>query len=899
MKQQNIKHIVFIILLFASTFGISELHANARLNTKEDEAILRKADDAYQNQSYSIASIYYENYLDDAGNSKLAELAKLADCYWKMREYNDALRVYLLLFPNGSEKASRQQQLRIGELYARFGQYQQASQWLLGVKGYQPKADTYNDKSKLEEMKKDSLNWTLGFLNVNTNHREFSPVLIDNTLFFCSNKPLNSRKKANSWDGDSYTRLWKVPVSSLHNMTDEEIKTNQTKPIKPSKKNKSKSVAGVYECADTKPVANDNIDNIDTKYVSDKNKTVASLVQGLNGFKYNSGTISMDKNSHVYFSANYPNAKNGVNRIHLMEGIYTPSGVVKKHALPFGDPNSYSVMHPAVNQAGTILVFSSDKPDGRGGFDLYYVERSDINKPWGPLNTFDENINTLGNEVFPNITPDGFLYFSSDLLPGLGGLDIFRIPLKDAMNRIGKVEHLSYPINSSSDDFGWTQDSTGTKGYFTSDRKNENDNLYSFFYKIQSVSEVNTDSTIIENSSSNNNSNISKIEKRIKQSLIEGYVLDKITMKPILGATVFLLNKRNGKVMVAKTDENGKYNFVLPAGDEFLIKAISSGYSNDCNAFDATDILQNDQEVNKTQDLLLGKYYIGKKWKLKNIHYDFNKFNIRPDARPILDSLIEILKTYPITAELGSHTDSRGSNEYNQRLSQHRADAAVAYLVEHGIDKNRITAKGYGETQLLNKCEDGVPCSEAAHQENRRTEVKVTGYTTPESDMDIVNPDKFKDGQEINKTDLPTNFFDSCNKENIHQIVEPDSSSPSEISNQSQVFPINQPSLEDSPMVEQRNEQQSQEKLDKNEKYIANETITPGGRLALFARMYYGNRDFWCYIYRENKNIIPDPDHIPVGTVIRIPKLDPSLIDTKNPECIRKARELDIQYLKQ
>jgi outer membrane protein OmpA-like peptidoglycan-associated protein len=884
MKCSIVKHIFFGIFLLSCFIGaVGSLHAeNSETSKKEQASILKKADLDYDNQNYSLAAVYYEIYLTNDENSNLV-LTKLADCYWKLREYDDAFRIYSLLFPNGGEKATRQQRLRIGELYARFGKYEVASQWLKKVNGYEHKADTYNDKLKLDGMRKDSVNWKLGFLDINTPHREFSPFLADSILFFSSNRPLNKKNKASDWDGDNYTRLWKVPVSSLHDQTEDEIKVSQMK-IKPQLKNgKLKSLAGVYECADNKPLLSDG-KNIKLN-VGERNNTAATLVQGLDEQRYNAGAVCMDKKSHFYFSSNYPKSENGVNRIRLMEGIYTASGIKKKHALPFGNPKSYSVMHPAVNQDGTILVFSSDKADGKGGFDLYYSQRSDVNQSWGAFKIFNEKINTLGNEVFPSITPDDVLYFSSDLLPGLGGLDIFRIPLKDAIDGTGEVEHLDYPVNSSGDDFGWAQDSTGTKGYFASDRRNSNDNLYSFFYKVDgvSVSEIASDGKVVDKKTSNG--------KNLK-SYVEGYVLDKLTMKPIKGATVFLLNKQDGKVLIAKTDGTGKYNFVISANNDLTIKAISNGYVNDCYALDATDMLQPDEALKKVpQDLLLSKYIIGKKWKLNNIHYDFNKFNIRPDARPILDSLIDILKTYPITAELGSHTDSRGSFGYNEKLSQKRADAAVAYLVEHGIDKGRITAKGYGETQLLNKCADGVRCSEAVHQANRRTEVKVTGYVLSDVDSELVNPDIYEDGEEINKEELPGNFFETCNKE---------SKQLTELARQTPELTENRTAVEQMSANKSNFKQVDELAIAEttNKDCLAYETMARGGRLALLAKQYYGSRDFWCYIYLANKDMLSSPNNVPVGTVIRIPKLRASLIDKNDAECIRKAKELNDKCLR-
>ena len=147
-------------------------------------------------------------------------------------------------------------------------------------------------------------------------------------------------------------------------------------------------------------------------------------------------------------------------------------------------------------------------------------------------------------------------------------------------------------------------------------------------------------------------------------------------------------------------------------------------------------------------------------WILDNLLYDFDKWNIRKDAEPPLDSLVTILNTYPIKVELGSHTDSRGSFKYNETLSQKRAESAVNYIVSKGISRDRITAKGYGEYRLLNECADGVDCSEEEHQLNRRTEITVTYNPAPANSVD---PNKYRKGQILSPRDLPANFFDECN----------------------------------------------------------------------------------------------------------------------------------------
>jgi len=418
-----------------------------------------------------------------------------------------------------------------------------------------------------------------------------------------------------------------------------------------------------------------------------------------------------------------------------MEGLYSNNKVTKIHELPFGDRNSYSVMHPAINKEGNFLVCSSDKPNGQGGYDLYYAERNE-NNIWGPLQPFGNNVNTVGNEVFPSLTPNGVLYYSSDQAPGLGGLDIFRIPLKDAIAGTGNPVHLSYPINSSADDFGWTQqDSTGIKGFFTSDRLNNDDNIYGF-----------TDEFAL---------------RTPRKSFIEGYVLEKNSKSPIKGATVFLYNIKEDSVYIAKADTNGKYHIPVFNTSDVIIKAIEKKHFNDFLTTHISYVAQPKDTIQKApRPLLLDEFKVGFVWILRNIHYDFDKWNIRNDAEPILDSLVTVLNEQPVTVELGSHTDSRGSFEYNDRLSQQRAKSSVAYLVNKGIDPKRITSKSYGKYQLLNRCENKVPCSEAEHQANRRTEVKVTGYTVPKKAPEDINPDLFKNGQKISLKMLPTGFFD-------------------------------------------------------------------------------------------------------------------------------------------
>jgi tetratricopeptide (TPR) repeat protein len=736
MKLTTIKQVSLLMLFFALTASLQPLLAKSNQEQIKETPALIKGDVAYQDFKFSIAAINYEEYLKSTRTNPKAVLAKLGDCYWQMRDYTQALRVYKLLYSEGNEGANQQDLRRVAELYARSEQYGEAYKWLSKVNGYQAKAAVYNSNEKLNLMKKDSALWKVNFSNINTKYREFSPFLLGDVLFFSSNKPIPTSENTFGWDGNNFTHLWKFPLSEVE--TGIENKTQDTS-FQPTTKPKSidKKLAEAYELGDNSLTKSAQLTKIEQTKTAAISNPIGKLVEGLNSISFNASTITIDKNNHVYFSSNYPKSdKSGVNRIGLNEGIYSSAtGISGIKALPFGDANAYSAMHPAVNSEGTILVFSSDKANGKGGFDLYFTTRSAASQPWGAMQPFSSIINTVGNEVFPSINSKGDLYFSSDNMPGLGGLDIFYVSLQDAIAGKGEVKHMSFPVNSQGDDFGITQDSTGVKGYFTSDRLKSEDDIYSYNYQ--------------------------NIIKKEGKHYIWGRVIDENTKEPIVNATVFLLNKKINKVFVSKTDEKGTYSYMFSQSSDVLIMAVDKGHSSNCFAqmFDVKPCIKD--SIIPLADLPLGKFVKGYKWQLNNIHYDLNKSNIRTDARPILDSLLRVLNRYEIKVELSSHTDCRGSFAYNDRLSQRRADAAVAYLIQNGIDRTRITAKGYGEHQLINKCADGVKCSEEEHQANRRTEVKVTGLTIEGTKLEI-DPDKYTYGQQLDKSDLPTGFFDKC-----------------------------------------------------------------------------------------------------------------------------------------
>jgi len=379
---------------------------------------------------------------------------------------------------------------------------------------------------------------------------------------------------------------------------------------------------------------------------------------------------------------------------------------------------------PSFSRDGKTLYFASNRRGGKGGLDLYRAPMDNSGRFGRPIN-LGSTINTRGNEIFPYVSEDGKLYFSSDGHPSLGGLDLF------VASRSGdeiQIEHLGIPINSVGDDFGlFLADST--QGYFSSNRVGGkgDDDIYFF------------ESTGSEDRWWSNEISISESTEPAKVALyhLRTQILN-ARNKPIANAKVGI--KRNGEIQpVQFTDKNGYLPLIdLSPADQISFNASKENYLTKRSEFlmDGREIpkqLLKKELTDTTFDhkITLGIAEVGEElgalFEVNPIYYDLDKSAIRPDAAVELDKIVQVLKDNPaISIELGSHTDARASASYNLKLSQRRAESAVKYIIEHGIEAVRIKAKGYGETQLINGCSDGVDCSEEAHQENRRTEFKIT-----------------------------------------------------------------------------------------------------------------------------------------------------------------------------
>lgn len=382
-------------------------------------------------------------------------------------------------------------------------------------------------------------------------------------------------------------------------------------------------------------------------------------------------------------------------RLELMTAVKKDGKWGELKPFAYNNVKEYSLGHAALSKNGLLLYFASDMPGGLGKTDIWYSELQ-TDGSWGkPVNCGSE-INSKEEEAFPTTGRNGELYYSSKGRIGMGGYDIYSS--RGEKTTWSKPQDLKYPMNSTSDDFYFISND-GKTGYFSSNREGGagDDDIYSFNDQTSPVMIL----------------------------ALDGTVYDQKT-KSTLDSVLVTLTDGNGMALNRKvTEQNGKFFFGLTKDMDYKVEISKLGYASVWKTLSTKGITKSDT---LTMEAFLDKdkFEPGKTYVLRNIYYDFDKANIRPDAARELNKLLAILKENPsIWIELGSHTDSRGADQYNQWLSQRRANSAVQYLIDGGVEKERIKARGYGETMLLNKCGNGVKCSHAEHQLNRRTEFKI------------------------------------------------------------------------------------------------------------------------------------------------------------------------------
>ena len=658
------------ILVFLLTFMILE---GCSFGKK-----IKNGETAYERKQYSVAIDMLGNEYKkaDTGREK-AKLAFLLGMSYSFLEENQLSIDWLLKAIDNDY--GNEALLQLAKNYKRNGDYQAS------IDSYELLKNNSNNKRQIDReiyVIREVAGWEndteegvkIELLNENSGYSEYSPVLFDkNFLVFTSDRDESTGGDTYNWSGNKHSDLFVM----LKNGS--EVKRFD---------------AGI----------NSNFNDGAACFSADGMEIIFTR-------------CFSKENSDGYCRLMYSERFNGV----WTTPVLIP---IQKEGINYGQPTFI--------ENDSILVFSAKMEDGTGGHDLYYSQRvfeEDGSFYWGEAYIFPQTVNSQGNEMFP--TGDGdTLYFSSDYFAGLGGLDIFKTWLQEN-GQWAPPQNLRKPINSSFDDFGLVIDYDASlrgselqKGYFTSTRAGYGKEDIYRFERNRVVSTSDPQDTIQEEEV--------EIEIYLAGKTKEMQYNDRvdpnsgITGKDILSDCYITISDGTESEYIY-SDDKGLFIVRLQKNKTYTIKASKVGYLNAFEKVSTRNLNVKKGELSTTIniELVLNKIFTNVEITLENIYYNFNKSDIRPDAEPTLDSLIQLMIENPqIDIQLSSHTDCRGDDEYNQILSQKRAESAVRYMAKSGVSNDRMTAKGFGENALAVNC-NCDDCTEQEHQINRRTTFKI------------------------------------------------------------------------------------------------------------------------------------------------------------------------------
>lgn len=498
---------------------------------------------------------------------------------------------------------------------------------------------------------------SLSNVSTNTKYSDFGGFGSRNTFYFASSRPVaGSNNKLYKWNRQPFLNIYKATISKKDSLLDLKDRKLLPNPIQ-TKYHESNAI--ITRAGNTMYFTRDNFDGSKTGY--DKKRKIRLKIY----------------------------------RATKIKGKWTNIS-----ELPFNN-DEYSCGHPALSPDEKTLYFVSDMPGGFGATDIYKVAVYAGNKYGNPENLGKE-INTEGREMFPFVSSNNTLYFSSDGHLGLGALDIFESKINEKGEYL-KVRNIKAPFNSKLDDFGFWINDDYTKGFFTSNRKGGkgDDDIYGFTL--------------------NRKKRLEKIEKSACKQTISGLVSNAKTNSIMPNVKVSLLDEEGKITNSVMSDKNGFYSFSVMCETQYRVLAKEKDYKPDFKTVFTTP------EANGTNraDLELIPLIEEDQIKINPIYFNFDKSNIRPDAQYELENIVSVMNNHPtMRIRIESHTDSRGSKNYNRKLSDRRAKSTRDYIISRGISSNRIiSAIGYGEDKLLNNCDDSnaKKCTEEQHQKNRRS----------------------------------------------------------------------------------------------------------------------------------------------------------------------------------
>ena len=687
----------------------------------------KKAERYFEEYSYSKAvELYKELYV--SGDSSLT--STIANCYFKLGLTDSASEWYAKVVKYTSPPV--EDIYNYSEVLSQQGLYIESAKWLKAYRNLNTEDSRPNRKLKGNAKPASLLENVNAFeitpLEINTHEAEFAAVpWNDRVIFTSSRRKTEVVKREYNWDQNPFLDLYSA------------------------KRNEDGSLSDVQK--------------LDMSIKTPFHQGPASFT---------------GDGQSVWFTRNNPNSKKGKGRndilhLTLYSARMTSTKLEDIQPFPYNDA-AYSVGQASVSEDGKTLYFVSDMPGGYGGTDIYRTTMNDSGD-WSTPENLGEFINTEGNEMFPYIHYSGLLFFSSNGHKGLGGLDVYKVHLEKHPQ---VIDNLNAPINSSKDDFAFVIDKEFSQGYFSSNRSGGvgSDDIYAFtlgrpFMDPRGLREVLSDNDSAEIMS------MTPITIRDEGA----HMLSEITTdfaKPLLLDSDTVSLSQEYMIQNTYSLQNNDLNTnEASVTDSFNTEGLSIKTPKDQQSGSITDIksshvpegLDSPKNIDESDNELLSKTTVALKdpiWTTEDtneelidpplashndsnirplvnfevgmdlgellniniIYFDFDKYEIRPDARIELEKVIAAMLKYPdLTIELGSHTDCRGSKAYNQKLSENRANATAEYLIKYIDNTDRVIIKGYGESQPVNncKCETVIDtdCSEEQHQANRRTEFKL------------------------------------------------------------------------------------------------------------------------------------------------------------------------------
>ena len=620
---------------------------------------LQKADELYNNYAYVDAIKIYEKIAKKSYESQEL-LERLGNAYYYNAEYKNALPWYEKLFEEGKYNVKPEYYYRYAQALKTVKRYEESDALMAK---FSELTDNKDSRAILFEENKDYQKVIQG----NSGRLEVHPVSINTEFseygvaFYGDNKVVftaANSAKATRWSVSKWT---------------------------------GESFYDLY------------IADCDKETLT--NKKLFST--GVNT-PFNESTAAFTKDGNtIYFTRNnYVNRRVGSDmeraiRLKILKSTKDANGHWGNVTeLPFNS-DDYNVAHPALSPDGKYLYFASDMPGSLGDSDIFRVKILGDNQ-YGKPENLGNVVNTAGKESFPFVSKNNILYYSSDGFPGLGGLDIFAVKFYEN-GTVSKPINIGMPGNSADDDFSFVMDSDTRIGFLSSNRPGGKgkDDIYSFYEEKPLVFDC--------------------------EKMIKGVLKDSENNDVIADGLIILSDKTMKEVARQKTKPDGSFSF-----DKVNCKDLYYYLRAEIGKYETTEVLV-DLSVEgdvfyefmiKPREITIDKDVdLAKVLNIKEIYFDLDKADIREDAAVELAKIVEVMKEHPnMKLDIRSHTDSRGADAYNLKLSDRRAKATLEWMVKQGIERNRLSAKGYGETQPVNNCTNGVPCTEEQYQENRRSE---------------------------------------------------------------------------------------------------------------------------------------------------------------------------------